>query len=151
MKNLDKRYYIIIGIWFLINLLQSLFTGLHSDESYYWMFSQNLDWGYFDHPPMVALLIYLGHSILPGEIGVRLLFIVLSTITFALLLNELKEKKDLFFVLIFTLSFPLVHTHIAGFLAITDIPLLFFTLLFLIFYKKFLEKPGWGNSIMLGI
>ncbi len=149
MKNLEKKHYILIGIWFLGNLLQAIFTGLHSDESYYWMFSQNLDWGFFDHPPMVALLIYIGNALLPGEIGVRLVFILLSTVTFALILNELNEKKDLFFVGLFVLSFPLIHTHIAGFMAIPDIPLLFFTTLFLITYKKFLEKPDWKNSALI--
>ncbi len=151
MKNLGKKHYIIIGAWFLVNLLQAIFTGLHSDESYYWMYSQHLAWGYFDHPPMVALFIYLGHTIFPGEIGVRLFIILFSTITFALILNEINEKSNLFFVTLFILSFPLVHTHIAGFLAIPDIPLLFFVLVFLLLYKKFLEKPGWINSVLLGI
>ncbi len=151
MKNLGKAHYIIIGVWFLINLLQSLFTGLHSDESYYWMYSQNLDWGYFDHPPMVAFLIHLGHAIFHGEIGVRIFIILISTITLALILNELNEQKDFYFLSVFVFSFPLIHTHIAGFLAIPDIPLLFFVLLFLLLYKKFLEKPGWLNSILIGI
>lgn len=151
MKNLGKKHYIIIGIWFAINLLQAIFTGLHSDESYYWMYSQNLAWGYFDHPPMMALFIYLGHLILPGEIGVRLLFILFSTVTFALILNELNEKKDLFFVALFMFSFPLMHTHIAGFLALPDAPLLFFTILFIIAYRKFLEQPNWKISILLAV
>lgn len=151
MKNLGKTHYLIIGIWLAVNLLQAIFTGLHSDESYYWMFSQNLDWGFFDHPPMSAFFIYLGHALLPGEIGVRLFIVLLSTATLALILNELNEKKDIWFLTVFVFSFPLIHTHIAGFLAIPDIPLLFFTMLFLIFYKKFLKKPGWGNSILLGI
>ncbi|MCG6186494.1 ArnT family glycosyltransferase [Maribellus maritimus] len=151
MKNLDKRHYIIVGIWFLGNLLQALFTGLHSDESYYWMYSENLSWGFFDHPPMTALLIYLGHAVLPGEIGVRLIFILISSITFALILNELNEKKDLFFVSLFILSFPLIHTHIAGFMAIPDVPLLFFTTLFIISYRKFLKNPDWKISISLSL
>ncbi|NOR74436.1 MAG: hypothetical protein GQ525_04685 [Draconibacterium sp.] len=151
MKNLDKKHFLILGIWLLINLLQSILTGLHSDESYYWMFSQNLDWGFFDHPPMAALFIYLGNALLPGEIGVRLFIVLLSTTTLALILNELNEKKDIWFLTIFVFSFPLIHTHIAGFLAIPDVPLLFFTMLFLVFYKRFLEKPNWGIAILLGI
>ncbi|HKI88909.1 MAG TPA: glycosyltransferase family 39 protein, partial [Draconibacterium sp.] len=151
MKNLGRKHYIIIGIWFAVNLLQAIFTGLHSDESYYWMYSQNLAWGYFDHPPMVALFIYLGHLILPGEIGVRLLFILFSTVTFALILNELNEKRDLFFVALFMFSFPLMHTHISGFLALPDAPLLFFTMLFIIAYRKFLEQPNWKISILLSV
>lgn len=141
----------IIGIWFLINILQAIFTGLHSDESYYWMYSQNLDWGFFDHPPMAAFFIYLGHLLLPGEIGVRLFIVLLSTTTLAIILNELNENKNYKFLALFVFSFPLIHTHIASFLAIPDIPLLFFTLLFIVFYKKFLEKPSWAISIILGI
>lgn len=151
MKNLDKKHLWIIGAWFIINLLQSIFTGLHSDESYYWMYSENIDFGFFDHPPMVAILIYLGHAVLPGEIGVRLFFILMSTTTFALILNELNAKKDYFFLTIFVLSFPLIHTHISGFIALPDIPLLFFTVLFLILYRKFIEKPGLILSVWLGL
>ena len=89
MKNLHKQYYYILAAWFIINLLQSIFTGLHSDESYYWMYSENLAWGYFDHPPMAALLIHIGHLLLPGEIGVRLLLILMSTATLALIFSEI--------------------------------------------------------------
>jgi len=151
MKNLTGKHYYLIGAWFVINLLQAIFTGLHSDESYYWMYSENLDWGFFDHPPMAAFFIHLGHLLLPGELGVRLFIILLSTATIALILNELNEKEDLFFLTVFVLSFPLVHTHIAGFLAIPDVPLLFFTLWFLILYRKFLKKPSWLLSVLLAV
>ena len=42
MYNLNKKHWYLIGAWFVISLLQAVFTGLHSDESYYWMYSQNL-------------------------------------------------------------------------------------------------------------
>ena len=103
MKNLHKKHYYLIGVWFVINLLQAIFTGLHSDESYYWMYSENLAWGYFDHPPMVAMFIHLGHLLLPGELGVRIFIVLLSTLTFALILNELNEQKDIFFLAVFVI------------------------------------------------
>ncbi|MGB0423686.1 MAG: hypothetical protein ACPGED_05165, partial [Flavobacteriales bacterium] len=37
-------------------MITAFLLDLNGDEAYYWMFSQNLDWGYFDHPPAVALL-----------------------------------------------------------------------------------------------
>jgi len=147
--NLQKEHYILLGIWFLINFLQSVFTQLQSDESYYWMYSQNLAWGYFDHPPMVAFLIHLGYLLFHNELGVRLLFLVLSTISMAIIVNELKEKASLLFLSLFILSFPLVHTHISGFLALPDGPLVFFTLLFFIVYRKFLDSPGILKSVVL--
>ena len=58
--------------WLVAGLLQSIFTELQDDEAYYWVFSRYLDWGYFDHPPMIALLIRLGTSLFGGELGVRL-------------------------------------------------------------------------------
>jgi hypothetical protein len=41
--------------WTLLLVIQAINTDLIGDEAYYWMFSENLDWGYFDHPPMVAV------------------------------------------------------------------------------------------------
>ena len=151
MKSTDRRLLYLAAAWFIVNLLQSVFTGLHSDESYYWMYSRNLDWGYFDHPPMAAFFIYLGTLVLPGEAGVRIVIILLSAITFALIMNQLRGKQDLYFTTIFMLSFPLVHTHISGFMAIPDVPLLFFTVLFLLLYRQFLEKPGPAIALFLGI
>ncbi len=39
-----------------VRCLIAVFTGLGNDEVYYWTYSQHLQWNYFDHPPMVALL-----------------------------------------------------------------------------------------------
>ena len=36
-------------IFFTINIIQALLTDLHGDEAYYWRYSQDLDWGYFDN------------------------------------------------------------------------------------------------------
>ncbi len=52
--------------------MQSGLTELQDDEAYYWVYSHFLDWGYFDHPPMTALLIKMGYAIFHNELGVRL-------------------------------------------------------------------------------
>lgn len=42
-------------------------------EAYYWTYAQHPAWGYLDHPPMVAWLIWLGTSIFGNsEFGVRM-------------------------------------------------------------------------------
>lgn len=47
---------------------------LSPDEAYYWVWSRALATGYLDHPPMVALWIWLGTAIAgETELGVRLL------------------------------------------------------------------------------
>jgi hypothetical protein len=148
-ENLEKKHWLLLAGWLLINILQSVFTNLHSDEAYYWMYSKNLDWGFFDHPPMTALLVFIGDSLMHNELGVRLLVILLSTLTMAMIMNELNEKKDLFFLAVFMLSFPLVHTHIGGFMALPDTPLVFFTLLFYLGYKKFVNEPNLKMALLM--
>jgi hypothetical protein len=113
------------------------------------MYSKNLEWGYFDHPPMIAFMIYIGDSLIHNELGVRLIVIFISTLTMAMIMNELNEKKDMYFLAVFMLSFPLVHTHIGGFLALPDTPLVFFTLLFYLCYKKFVDEPNLKIALLL--
>ena len=148
--NLEKKHYLLLAGWLLINILQSAFTNMHADESYYWMYSKHLAWGYFDHPPMTAFLIFLGDSIMHNELGLRLFAILLTTLTMAMIMNELDEKNDLFFLSLFLLSFPLVHTHIGGFLVLPDTSLVFFALLFYLGYKKFVNAPNLKMAVLMG-
>src|SRR5262249_31157859 len=55
------------------------FTPITFDEAYYWMWSQHLAGGYYDHPPMVAVVIRAG-TLIAGdtELGVRLVSILLA-------------------------------------------------------------------------
>jgi hypothetical protein len=63
----------------VLRLGAAAFTPLTFDEAYYWTWSKHLAGGYYDHPPMVALVIRLG-TMLAGdtELGVRLVSILLA-------------------------------------------------------------------------
>ncbi len=144
-------YSIFLLFWLVLNLLQAYFTQLHYDEAYYWVYSRHLAWGYFDHPPVVALLIKLGYSIFHNELGVRLFFVILGTATTGLILYLINETEDLFFVFIYLLAVPLMHLHVGGFLALPDTPMIFFATLFFIIYRRFLKNETVLNAILLGI
>ncbi|WP_213770360.1 glycosyltransferase family 39 protein [Bradyrhizobium sp. dw_78] len=62
-----------------MRLVAAAFTPITFDEAYYWMWSKHLAGGYYDHPPMVAVVIRLG-TMLAGdtEFGVRLVSILLA-------------------------------------------------------------------------
>lgn len=136
--------------WLVLNLLQITFTELTSDEGYYWFYSQRLQWGYYDHPPMVALLIKLGTAVFPGEAGVRFFNMLLSAAGLRVFLNLLPEEwKNRGRTYVVLLSAPLLHY--LCFLVFPDGPLLFFSLLFLAAYKRFLQKATVSSAALLGL
>ncbi len=57
----------------LIKLVFMVYLNLIPEEAYYWNYARHLDFGYLDHPPMVAWLIWLSTSLLgKSELSVRL-------------------------------------------------------------------------------
>src|SRR5580658_6693422 len=63
----------------LLRLVAAAWTPLTFDEAYYWTWSKHLAFGYYDHPPGVAVVIRLGTMIAGDtELGVRLVSILLA-------------------------------------------------------------------------
>src|ERR1700732_3295118 len=62
-----------------LRLVAAVWTPLTFDEAYYWMWSKHRAFGYYDHPPGVAILIRLG-TMIAGDtgLGVRLVSILLA-------------------------------------------------------------------------
>jgi 4-amino-4-deoxy-L-arabinose transferase-like glycosyltransferase len=63
----------------VLRLAAAAWTPLTFDEAYYWLWSKHLAGGYYDHPPGVAIVIWLG-TLIAGdtEFGVRLVSILLA-------------------------------------------------------------------------
>ena len=151
LKNSRYQFVIFLLLFFVVNVLQSRFTALFEDEAYYWVWSKNLAFGYFDHPPMVALWVKISDLVFNGELGLRFM----STLGFTLMVLiiwdtiDLKEKWQhvtLFFLLIVSLALMQAF----GFIITPDTPLLLFTALFLWSLKRFLDRESLLNSLLLG-
>ena len=134
--------------WLLLALAQSASTELIADEAYYWVYSRFPAWGYFDHPPMIALLIKSGYAIFHNELGVRLICALLSTFTI-ILTESLTQKRNPF--LFYTIVLSMGVLQITGFLAVPDTPLLFFTAVFFYIYRRFVQQMNWQNALLLGL
>ncbi len=150
--KLPKLFYCLLGSILVLNLLQANFTELIFDEAYYWYYAKNLAWGYFDHPPMMALMIKIGGYLFDGELGVRFVGCLLSAGTFVLIwlaIDNPDKKKYVphFFILMFSMT--LLNAY--GFFTLPDTPLLFFTALFLLVYKHFIQRPSFVLGVLLGI
>lgn len=151
-KNGRSLFFAILLGWLLINWLQAAFTELDPDEAYYWMYSKVLAWGYFDHPPFLALLINAGYGIFPSELGVRLIVALLQPLSFYLIwltLDKPSQKTDVMLLLLLLGAMPVLQVY--GFIATPDGPLLLFTSLFFYVYKRFLIQENLSNAILLGL
>lgn len=54
---------------------------LFDDEAYYWLWSLRPDWGYLDHPPLIAWLIYAGTRVSDSPGWIRALPLVCGALT----------------------------------------------------------------------
>lgn len=136
------------GLWILMALLQANATELFDDEAYYWVYSKFLDWGYFDHPPMIALMIKGGSYLFSGELGVRLVAVFMGTASIYII-ERLTKPEDI--KLFYAIVLQLAILQIGNIIAVPDIPLLFFTALFFWSYQSFTSKTNFFNGLVLAV
>lgn len=139
-------FWLLWVLWLLLNIGQSLYTELGRDEAYYWVFSQNLAWGYLAHPPMVAWFIKLGGLILPGTLGVRLLTVISQSAVLLMLASVLRDhlqsRRAVVSFYLLAASMPMFVAY--GFITTPDVPLLFFTTAFILCWRRYLQSEGWS-------
>lgn len=154
-ENKVHRLFIILLLGcFLINLGQAIFTGIHYDEVYYAIWGKNLDFGYFDHPPAVAMLTYLGSLFFEGNLSIRFFTVVLHLCSLSLIWLTIDEKyrqtqQSVWAFFIVVVSLPMFSVY--GFTTTPDVPLIFFASLFLFSYRKFLEQNSWFFTFLLAV
>jgi 4-amino-4-deoxy-L-arabinose transferase-like glycosyltransferase len=106
----EKPEIVIIGFALALRAFAAAVIPLGYDEAYYGLYSQNLAWGYFDHPPFVALSAGLGIW-LSGlyepfflRLGALLLFIPSSYLIFSITARLFNRSAALFSLLLFSLT-----------------------------------------------
>lgn len=139
---------VFYGMWFLLLLVPATGTELFDDEAYYWIYSQSLDWGYFDHPPVIALLIRAGYGIFHSELGVRLFTVIFSVASIALIERLIERKNPLLF---YAICSSLALAQIGGMLAVPDTALMFLVALFFYQYQRFRNSPNLSQTLKLSL
>jgi hypothetical protein len=130
----------IFVIWFIV----SGPLGLGPDESQYWTWSQQLDWGYYSKPPGVAWQIWLGtklfgNTVLGVRFGAVLIGFFLSlSIYFLARACKLLPLTSFAAAIAFALT-PLGMA--SSFLSITDGGLVLFWATVLALYCKNIDQP----------
>lgn len=155
MNNFKNSHYffpVLLLLLLVVNVLQSVYTELIADEAYYWVYSQDMAFGYFDHPPVVSAYIWLGSFLSESELGVRIVAAVAFTLIFLFVWKTIdhpkKEQHKGLFALLF-LSTVLLNVY--GFVTVPDTPLMLFVAFFLWSYKQYLKRNSLLNCLWLGI
>jgi hypothetical protein len=144
----DLTVYSLFAAVFGFRLLYAPFFDLLPDEAYYWDWSRQLSFGYFDHPPLVAWLIAVSRALFGDTItGVR--FSMSAAALMASVVSYLLVKKYVsgHFALVSwaVLSNAVLIFGVGAMLATPDIPqVLFWSLALWAGYHAIFEtKSRW--------
>ena len=127
--------------------------NLHGDEAQYWAWAQELDWGYFTKPPMIAWVIAATTTIFgDAEWAVRLSSPVLHSLTAYILFRTAQFAFDAqtgFWATLIYLLMPAVW--LSSGIVSTDVPLLLCWVVALNAWLHLRRTPHWGFALQLGI
>ena len=141
----------VFWIALLIKLALAAALPLTNDEAYYWVWSQHMQLSFFDHPPIVAWLFWLGDHLGDPHL-VRWPAVLLGHGTLALWLILLRpffdDSKRLCWLFMALFS-PLVGG--TNLLVTPDLPLLFFYALSMWVFYRWREKPHWSWALFFGL
>ncbi len=147
--------FLLVVLFIRIYFNYAIKIPLHFDEAQYWGWSQELKWGYFSKPPVLASLIKLSTSICGNsEFCIRLPSPILYFLSSIFIFYSAKLLSDNNGAYVATIIFCLMPgITFSSFIITTDVPLIFFSSLFififLLIYKK--KTPSSVYFIFLGL
>lgn len=160
--SLAWRVATLIFLFGAFHLAYAAQFGLAGDEAYYWQWSRQPAWGYFDHPPMVAWLIALGTRVAGlGEFGVRWPFVLMSiallfavyrlTIEYRLQVaanDDLSPERAGAWAVLAIAVMPLFN--LGALLATPDVPMVLFSTLGVLLALRVARRPNAFEWLLLG-
>ncbi len=138
----DQGFTVGLIVFTLLHFLLSVHFPLAEDELYYWSWARDLQWSYFDHPPMVAYLIRFSTAIFGNNaFGIRF-FSVLSGTLILWVLGHRMTGRGLILALACTPVVAVLSLYMTP-----DIPLIAFWLLYAQWAAAVNRRlQEWGND-----
>ncbi|MDH3648560.1 MAG: glycosyltransferase family 39 protein [Saprospiraceae bacterium] len=138
----------IILIWNLLRLLLVPTMGLMPQDAYYFLYAEHPDLSYFDHPPMVAYMLYISKVIFGKHaFAIKLVDFAITAATqvafYELATKFLSSSRSRGAALVFSTT---VLVSILSIITTPDVPLmLFWTLTLLCLYEAIFKDrtPFW--------
>ena len=127
---LARYFWLVAAALLAVRMLLGALCNLVPDEAFYWTWTRHLSTGYFDHPPMIAWLMWLSTHLLGNtELGVRFPAAVLSIGSLAVLVGigrqVLPDARAVGLVILMWISGPLLP--VIGTIVTPDAPATFFS------------------------
>lgn len=155
-SNSDLLVAVLLSMWFVLNILQAIFTELSNDEAYYWFVCRPLAWGFFDHPPMISLLTWMGVNVFGDtELGIRFFSLLLQPLYLYLFWTLIRPAQGASWRMglaycVIAFSVPLLQLY--GFVATPDAALMMSVALTLWSYDRFTKSSAsWSSILLLGV
>ncbi len=153
-KNIEKTFWITFAAALAIKVLLAMQIPMTSDEAYFVLWGRYVDFGYYDHPPMIGWLLHLLTRLGSSDLLMRvpaILFSSLIGVGIYLVLRPYDRVKAALTGMFFTLS-PI---NVLNVLVTTDAPLLLFTFLSGYFFFRARQDDSTGyyalSGTMLGL
>lgn len=144
-------FYRLWLITLAIKLTLAIWLPFSADEAYYWVWGHNLQLSYYDHPPLVAWLFWLGQKMDFGWQSVRIPAVLLGHCTLLIwnrLLSPFLDDRSRRWWLGFVSLSPFLGV---GSLIVTpDLPLVFFWSLAILALLHALKAKTAGSYAALG-
>ena len=138
----------------LLTLVTSGRYGFYGDELYYFACSKHLAWGYVDHPPLVALLTFIGTRIFGENIfGLRFLSGLAGAVTVMLsakIAQMLGGGKLSQALAALSICFAIAFPAISSFFSMNPVDIMLCTM-FIYLFAKTIEAPYPQKWITLGV
>jgi 4-amino-4-deoxy-L-arabinose transferase-like glycosyltransferase len=128
---------------------------LGADEAHYALYGLNLDWSYFDHPPMIGWLQAIVLQFSDSELALRLvpvLLFALTSLALYRLIEEVFPQKEpwLPFVSVAIVYSALIF-QLLGLSMVPDCPLMLFAVLTVSTLHRIFDKGDLGDWCLLGL
>ncbi len=154
INNRNSIYYILI-INFLVRLIVAAFTNFGIDEVYYVSYGLYPDWSFFDHPPMISILMRFTtlDMLLMDEFFIRLGSLIIGSVNIYFLyqLGCLIKDRQTGIVAALIASASIYASIIAGTFILPDTPQSLFWVLSLYFFTKYIQTEKTKLLYFFGI
>ena len=123
----DRRIWLLILGFTLLRVILAAILPLSPQEAYYWTWSRDLAWSYFDHPPLASYSIRLttavfGQTVFGIKLSAVLWSLALNLVWLRLILDMFSDRRLAFWALL-ALNLTVVY-EVYGVVIAPDSPLI---------------------------